>query len=327
MAPLFKDLLGYMCSLLLQDYAPFVALSLSYFCLFAVLVLYKYEMMFRTAVFTVAALGPLFPLLYSVPYLLIIWRVFIGLNVSTDQKLFVGRHISNTGKFTEPNDMDKADFSGSTTLNHWVVVTQDGSNYYFTHAIREVVLGKGEKKPFKPIQREVLLQKYQLSPVGFVTRKQRERKMKEVVDFEPMKSGNSCQEYAVDIAFQLSSSRTYTFVKIMALPRIRNTVFYSAIAISIALSLLGYSIARVLNPLFWANLFASVELARIGFHNKSQEAYLPVIRAYIQYPTKWNFLQLVLISVSLVYFYVHFGIEDSIIVAMVIAVVAIVAMK
>lgn len=319
MAALFKDLLYYTYSLLLRDYSSSIALSLSYLCLCAVLVLYKYEMIFRTAVFAVAALGPLFPPFYGVPYILILWRVFIGLNVSTDQKLFIGRHKSHTGKFTEQNDMDKADFSGSTTLSHWVVVTQDGSSYYYTHAVRGVVFGKGEKKPFKLIELEELLEKYQLSHVGFVTRKQRERKMREVVDFEPMKSGNSCQEYAVDIAFQISSSRTYTFVKIMALPRIRNAIFYSAIVVSITLSLLGYYIARVLNPLFWTNLFAAVELARIGIHNKSQGAYLPVIRAYIQYPTKWNFLQLVLISLSLVYVYVRFGIEACIIMAMVIA--------
>ena len=320
MAPLLKEMLDYS---LLQDYALSMALSLSYFCLFSVLVLYKYEVMFRTAVFAVAALGPLFPFLYGVPYILIIWRVFVGLNVSTDQELFVGRHRGNAGKLTEPNDVDKADFSGSTTLNHWVVVTctKDGLSYSYTHAVREVVLGKGEKKPFKPIEKEKLLEKYQLSKVGFVTRKQRERKMKEVVDFEPMKSGNSCQEYAVDIAFQLSSSRTYTFVKIMALPRFRNTVFYSAVAISITLSLLGFSSAKVMNPLILTNLFAALELARIGIHNQSQTGYLPVIRAYMWYPTKWNFLHLMLITVSLIYFYIRFSIQESIIVAVIIMII------
>jgi hypothetical protein len=139
----------------------------------------------------------------------------------TDQKLYIARCI-------EQKDMDKADFSGSTTLNHWAVVIHDGGRYYYTQAVGNVVSGKGKPIPFREME-EDRLNKYRLNPVGFVTQKQRETKTRELVDAKPMVSGNSCQEYAVVIAFQLSSSRTYTFVKIMALPRMRNTVFYSAV--------------------------------------------------------------------------------------------------
>jgi hypothetical protein len=124
--------------------------------------------------------------------------------------------------------VDKADFSGSTTLNHWAVVIHDGDRYFYTQAVGDVVSGKGKKIPFREME-EAQLNKYRLNPVGFVTQKQRETKTRELVDAKPMVSGNGCQEYAVDIAFQLSSSRTYTFVKIMALPRMRNTIFYSAV--------------------------------------------------------------------------------------------------
>ena len=199
-----------------------------------------------------------------------------------------------------------------TTLNHWVVVIQDGTRYIYTHAVGAVVSGKGEKKPFRAIPENKLHEKYRLNHVGFVTRKQRERKLTEVVEFEPMVSGNSCQEYAVDIAFQLSSSRTYTFVKTMALPRMRNTVFYIAVILSTVLMALGYSYARLLNPLILTNLFAAMELYRIGIHNQSQGAYLPVIRAYIRYPTTGNFLGLILLLSFMILLYQQLGIEGCI---------------
>ena len=251
----------------------------------------------------------------------------MGLNVATDQKLFIARYIANTNrKSIERNDMDKADFSGSTTLNHWAVVIQDGDQYSYTHAVGDVVSGEGTKIPFKHMG-EDKRENYRLDHVGFVTRKQRERKTRELVDAELMVSGNSCQEYAVDIAFQLSSSRTYTFVKIMALPRMRNTIFYIAVILSTALTVLGYPYARLLNALILTNLFGAWELSRIGIHNQSQGAYLPVIRAYIRYPTKGNFFVLLLICVSLVYLYQRLGIEECIIVASVLFVIVLALLK
>jgi len=165
------------------------------------------------------------------------------------------------------------------------------------------VLGRGKKKPFVKIEESKLQEKYHLNHVGFVTLNQRESKLIKVVDGERMVSGNSCQEYAVDIAFQLSCSRTYTLFKIMALPRWRNTIFYVAVLLSIIFIGLGYSYALLLNPLILANLFAAWELSRIGIHNQTQTAFLPVIRAYIQYPTKMNFLTLLIFSASIIYIF------------------------
>ncbi len=235
----------------------------------------------------------------------------MGLNVATDQKLYIARRI-------EQMDIDKAEFSGFTTLNHWAVVIQDGGRYFYTHAVGNVISGKGDKKQFKEMEKDNL-EKYRLNPVGFVTRKQRETKTRELVDAEPMVSGNTCQEYAVDIAFQLSSSRTYTFVKIMALPRMRNTVFFGAVILSIAFTALGYPFARLLNPLFLTNLFVAWELSRIGIHNQTQEVHLQyivsVIRAYIVYPTRGNMFELLLICVSFAYLYQRLGIEECIVIS------------
>lgn len=115
-----------------EDSAFLVAVSMSYICLFFVLTFFKYEVIFRTGVILVAAFGFFFPILYGLPYIIILWRILVGLNVATDQKLYIARCI-------EQIDMDKADFSGSTTLNHWAVVIRDSGGYVYTHAVGNVV--------------------------------------------------------------------------------------------------------------------------------------------------------------------------------------------
>jgi hypothetical protein len=306
-----------------EDYAFRVAVSTSYICLFVVLTFYKYDVIFRTGVILVAAIGFFFPILYWLPYIIVVWRVLVGLNVATDRKLYIARCI-------EQIDMDKADFYGSTTLNHWAVVIHDGGRYYCTHAVGDVVSGKGKKIPFREME-EAQLNKYRLNPVGFVTQKQRETKTRDLVDAEPMVSGNSCQEYAVDIAFQLSSSRTYTFVKIMALPRMRNTVFYCAVILSIVFTMLHYPFARLLNPLLLTNLFGAWELSRIGIHNQTQEVHLryivSVIRAYIIYPTRGNFFMFLLICVSFAYLHQKLDFEECIVIASLLVMVVLMVLR
>lgn len=247
----------------------------------------------------------------------------MGLNVATDQELYIARCI-------EQIDMDKADFSGSTTLNHWAVVIQDSGRYFYTHAVGNVVSGEGKKIPFKEMEVDKL-SKYRLDHVGFVTRNQRETKTRELVDAEPMVSGNSCQEYAVDIAFQLSSSRTYTFVKIMALPRMRNTVLFIALALSTAFVVFGHPYARVLNPLFLTNLFAAWELSRIGIHNQAQEVDLryisSVFRAYFIYPRRGDFFLLLFICGCFAYLYQQLDSREFIVISSLLFVVVLVLLR
>ena len=239
------------------------------------------------------------PILFGLPYIIILWRILVGLNVDTDQELFIARCIEQT-------DIDKADFSGSTTLNHWAVVINDSGRYFYTHAVGNVVSGDGKKIPFEEMK-EDKRSKYRLDRVGFVTQIERENKTRELVDAEPMKSGNSCQEYAVDIAFQLSSSRTYTFAKIMALPRMRNTVLFIAVALSTAFAVFDHPYARVLNPLVVINLFAALELSRIGIHNQAQGVNLryisSVFRAYFIYPRWGDLFRLLFIFVCFAHLY------------------------
>ena len=247
----------------------------------------------------------------------------MGVEVTTDQKLYIARYI-------EQKDMDKADFSGSTTLNHWAVVTQDSGRYFYTHAVGNVVSGEGKKIPFKEMEEDTRA-KYRLNPVGFVTRNQRETKTRELVDAEPMVSGNSCQEYAVDIAFQLSSSRTYTFAKIMALPRMRNTVLLTAVALSTASAVFGVPYACVLNPLFLTNLFAAWELSRIGIHNQAQEVDArytsSVFRAYFIYPRRVDFFLLLFICGCFAYLYQRLDSEEFIVVSSLFFVVVLVQLR
>ncbi len=290
---------------------PEIAISLSYFCLFAVLVLYKYEVLFRTALLVVVILGPWCPLMYGIPYFLVLWRVFVGLNVSTEQMLFIGRTFEQ---------MEESDVS--STMNHWIVVVQKGSKFLYTHAVGQVVSGRGEKKPFRQIDESILKRKYCLVPVGYVTRKDRERKMEVFVDQEPMQSGNTCQEFAVDIAFQLSSSRTYTFMKMMTILRIRTMIFYTAAAVSLLLYFFDFPMAKLFNVAVVINVFTAIELARIGVHNRPQKALLPVLRAYYNYPTNRNFFQLILISVLFVVLYVRLGLLETMFVGIIISIIS-----
>ena len=247
----------------------------------------------------------------------------MGLNVATDQELYIARRI-------EQIDMDKAEFSGSTSLNHWAVVIQDRGRYFYTHAVGNVVSGDGKKIPFEEMK-EDKLSKYRLDRVGYVTLKERETKTRELVDAEPMVSGNSCQEYAVDIAFQLSSSRTYTFAKITALPRMRSTVLFIAVALSTAFAVLGYLFARVLNPLVLTNLYAALELYRIGIHNQAQEVDLryisSVFRAYYIYPRGGHFFFLLFVCACYAHLYRKLDSEDVIVVSSLLFVVLLMVLR
>lgn len=265
-----------------------VSVTLSYLALFAVLFLYNYEVMFRWLVLVVAMLGLLFPYIYLLPYFLVFWRVCIGMTVCTERKLYIG--VSH-------ESMSDSDLSQSA--HHWIVaVKEKKGTYLISHAVGNVISGDGKKKSFT--RENDLSKRYSLSHVGYVTRKAHSEMMENLVEGEPMSSGNSCQEYAIDLAFQLSASRTYTFVKTLEISRVRNVIFFALVILSCVLYLQGSLVGKAVNIMVVFNLFLSLELSRIGIHNKKQSAFLPVIRAYFYYPKLRHFAILFLLFCGLV---------------------------
>lgn len=215
----------------------------------------------------IAVLGLCWPPAYFLPYALVLWRVFVGANVITQSKMYIGQLIQGGVESQDP----------SNASTHWVVaVVEREADYLYTHAVGEVISGKGIKKPFKQVDSAVLKASYALTHIGYVTKKNTRQKMVEVVDLEQM----------VDIAFQLSSSRTFTFMKTMVMLRVRTVMFYSAVSVSVISYVTQlHWMANLINAIVIANVFASIELSRIGVLNtRVQEGYLPVIRAYLNYP-------------------------------------------
>ena len=150
------------------------------------------------------------------------------------------------------------------------------------HAVDEVIFGRGKKINFRKKATPELEKDYVLHHVGWVTRKQRERHIAEVVDNEPMVSGYSCQEFAVDIAFQISCSRTYTYIKSITLVRLRTMVYYTLVLCSALVFLLKECFdqpitvivevnPQLFNPATITNLFIATEVYRLGYTNLRQE--------------------------------------------------------
>lgn len=292
-----------------------LSISASFLLLFLTLQHYKYEIMYRTLVAVIALMGLVWPPVYFLPYALVLWRVFVGANVITENKMFIGCLVHGT--------MDES-VDSSNASTHWIVAIERGyEDYLYTHAVGEVLQGRGVKKPFQWIDSLKLRRNYMLTHVGYVTRKNTSQKMVEVVDLEPMKSGNSCQEFAVDIAFQLSSSRTFTFMKTMSIWRGRTVVFYTLLGLSIALYFTQlHWLAKIVNVIVICNVFASIELSRIGIHNTGiQRGYMPVIRAYLNYPKPRNFIQLLLTVFVVLVLYYRIGLMESTLVGLVILII------
>lgn len=290
-----------------------LSILLSFLTLFMTLWWYKYEIMYRSLLVIIAFLGFWWPVLHFVPYGLILWRVYIGANVTTQSKMFIGQHIEGT--VNESNDPSNAS-------THWIVAIEKRSDFLYTHAVGQVISGKGIKKPFKWVSSDYLKKNYTLTHVGYVTRKNTQQKMEEVVDLEPMISGNTCQEFAVDIAFQLSSSRTFTFMKTMTILRVRTVVFYTLICLSVVMYITKlHWIARILNAIVLLNVFVAMELSRIGVHNTAQQGYLPVVKAYFRYPKPVNFLQILLLSLAIFVLYHEMGLVKTASVAFVVLIV------
>ena len=216
----------------------------------------------------------------------------------------------------------------SNTIAHWIVaLDEDEDHFNVTHAVGPVSLGKGTKIPFLSREKDEVDSKYYLHHVGWVSRRNLSENMQLVTDKEPMKSGYTCQEYAVDIAFQLSSSRTYTYIKMLLLPRVRNFVCLTFII----LSLMNYIATEVwhtqpliiivplsankFNPITVFNMFTALECYRLGFTNNllgevttSHQCFrnlLKTLNANFYFVNSGDFLKFLAVALYLVIFYMY----------------------
>jgi hypothetical protein len=233
--------------------------------------------------------------------------MLIGRHMQTNAKLFIGRIRDNATRNTSQ--------ASSDTTSHWIVafLCENSECYYVTHAVGAVISGRGEALPFKPKSKESIEEKYSLHHVGWVTRKERETHMQRVQENEPMASGYSCQEYAVDMAFQISSSRTYTFIKCFTLFRWRSFLYVFLAGFSSAVFLVQtytnlnapvvifYPINfEFFNFVMITNLFVATEAYRLGYTNVRQEKNVigglkDRCRVYFKIPSYMDILKLLLL--------------------------------
>lgn len=262
-----------------------LALSLSFGGLGAVLLYRKFDVYYGSACLLTAAFGLKYPALFIIPYFFVVWRVFVGRSIRTDAKLLIGQRRREAVPFQNSEFLQQEQLcesqTSSNSLAHWIVALDEGNDKYcITHAVGEVVSGKGKKMPYKDKERGEVEKRYVLHHVGWVTRKARKDHMEEVKEKERMESGNSCQEYAVDLAFQLSCSRTYTFMRLVTLIRWRTAIYLILLVVFsfhiLANKPLVVFIAinpYIFNPFVITNIFIATEANRLGYTNLRQEKY------------------------------------------------------
>ena len=252
--------------------------SLSLGILGAVLLFRKFDVYYGSLCLIAAALGYLYPILLILPYFVVVWRVSLGRHIQTDAKLLIGQHRRyEQAENHSTNTLDP-------TLAHWIVAIQpeNSNTCLVTHAVGEVVSGLGKRLPWK--ERDSVENDYILHHVGWVTRKEREKHMQQVQEEEPLASGYSCQEFAVDIAFQISCSRTYTFFKSLKIVRLRTTIYMVFVCFSVLVLLLRELTNQpvivfvtinpyLVNPVMITNIFVAMEAYRLGYTNRRQEKY------------------------------------------------------
>ena len=278
--------------------------SLTLGALGAVLLYKRFDWYYGCFCLVISTLGCWFPILVIFPYFLVVWRVLIGKHIQTDSPLFIGERRRRSDFVPRENDQDSTASRGPNSLSHWIVAVKvpavneegvrdslersfgDSESYLIAHAVDEtwpVISGGGVGLSFRHKPKSEVEESYRLHHVGWVTRKEREYQMSQVVENEPMASGYSCQEFAVDIAFQVSCSRTYTYIKSLTLMRIRAMIYYSLVIFSAIVYLLhkcfGQSIVifivlnpDMFNPATVTNLFIAIEAYRIGHTNARRES-------------------------------------------------------
>ena len=115
------------------------SISISFFILFLTLWCYGYEIMYRCIVLLISIVGLKWPLVYFIPYGLVFWRIYVGANVNTKKKLYIGQYTGRPFASDDP----------SNASTHWIVAMDDeNGGYLYTDAVGRVISGEGEKKSF-----------------------------------------------------------------------------------------------------------------------------------------------------------------------------------
>ena len=268
-----------------------LTVSFSFAILGAVLLFRKFDAYFGIMCLLIAIFGYFYPGVLIAPYFMVVWRVLLGQRIRTDAKLLIGqkrgdRDCNNIGKPEDDVDPTSDQMEASSnSLSHWIVAVGGNSeDYSVIHAVGNVVSGKGNKK-FKLKYKALVEQDYILHHVGWVTRRERTEHMVRVQEHEPMASSYSCQEYAVDIAFQISCSRTYTYIKCLTLARVRTGIYlfimcFGGLIFTIhkftdqAVIVLVPINPYFFNPMMITNVFIAMEAYRLGYTNLRQERHL-----------------------------------------------------
>lgn len=283
--------------------------SISLCLLGAILLVRKFDYYYGILCFVIAPLGYFYmPSLLVAPYYFVVWRMLIGRHMQTNANLFVGQIREQTTP------------TSSDTTSHWIVafMCENSASYYVAHAVGAVISGRGKPLPFEPKPKTEIEQKYSLHHVGWVTRKERDTHMQKVQSNEPMASGYSCQEFAVDIAFQISSSRTYTFIKCFTLVRWRTVLYLVLAGFSVAMFLvqtytdINEPVVIIIpinfeffNFVMFTNLFVATEAYRLGYTNVRKEksfigGFKDRYRVFFKVPSYMDMFKLLLLFLFIV---------------------------
>lgn len=238
-----------------------------------------------------ALLGCYWPTLLLLPYLVITWRTLRGISqaaydrpIRTKFPLFIGRsnsQIANCG----------------WSLSNWIIAVElppeelsadgdqeSGCTYLVTKAVKEAI--SGNKKQFKKSKADLENQNYQLYHVGWAHKPD----MSAITVNEPISQPEySCQEFALNLAFQISSSKLYTYFSSIALLRRDIGIGYVLLILFAQYDMYGVQPTTMLFPIPFGsaamlNLIAAVEIhwLHLGTQLQSEEITYEKIKDWLQ---------------------------------------------
>ena len=246
-----------------------------------------FDIFLSTALVLISLLGYYFPFILVLIYVELYWRVLAGSRITTDCTIYIGRlyrkpkYRKQAANYTDNKSCETLNDNSVILTAHWIVALDEGQDHFkVTHAVGNVLAGNGLKRPYKKKAKKEIHSKYRLYHVGWAMKQNRNEHMELVRDRQPIKfSGNTCQEYAIDIAFQLSCARTYTMVKSLFVPSLRTFIFLCLLIFSLLVEIMNVTLdtpviiivpirTDVVNPITVINIYVALESYRFGYTNE-----------------------------------------------------------